>query len=82
MSLPNCIAEWEFSIQAAEADRLKNPTAMDTMHSRIRTGQGLKEIQSDMLRVDMINVPGMPDQLGYMDWILEGMNIEDEQYVS
>jgi hypothetical protein len=54
---------------------------MDIMHSRIQAGQSLKDIQAAMLKADRLE--GLTNtQDGYLDWLLEGLNIEDEQSVS
>ncbi len=60
-------------IEEAEAARSMSLKAMDVMHSWIKTCQSLKEITATILQ----------DELSTMnlaaDWILEGLNIEDEQ---
>ena len=40
----HCVVEWESEIETAEADRIKNPGAMDVMHSKIKSGQTMKQI--------------------------------------
>lgn len=77
----HCIEEWTASIETAEANRCTDPAAMDIMHSRIQAGQSLKDIQAAMLKADRLN--GLTQNAdGYLDWLLEGLNIEDEQSVN
>lgn len=76
----HCIEEWAASIETAEANRCTDPASMDIMHSIIQTGQSLKDIQAAMLKADLIDSL-TENHDGYLDWLLEGMKIEDEQYV-
>lgn len=77
----HCIEEWIALIESAEANRCTDAAAMDIMHSRIQAGQSLKDIQAAMLKADRLE--GLTNtQDGYLDWLLEGLNIEDEQSVS
>ena len=70
---------WNAEIQEAEAARFTNPKAMDIMHSKIKTGQSLKQITAAVIQEDMSARNQAPDAIGITDWILEGLNIEDEQ---
>jgi len=70
---------WEATIVEAEAARNSNPSAMDVMQSRIKTGQTLKAITADILREETKAQHLAPDTGSSTDWILEGLKIEDEQ---
>ena len=70
---------WEASIRDAESERLVKPSSMDIMHSKIKTGQSLKEISAAIMTEDRKSNSAVPDDGGTTDWLLEGLNIEDEQ---
>jgi len=73
------IDNWNAAIQEAEAARSGSPKAMDIMHSKIKTGQTLKAIKAAVMQEDMASRIHAPESIGTTDWILEGLNIEDEQ---
>ena len=74
-------AIWLAEIEAAESQRQQDPTAMDVMQSRIKGGATLKEVMADICSRDpSINSAGIGDDGTATDWLLEGLNIEDEQY--
>jgi hypothetical protein len=70
---------WRATIQEAEAARSESPKAMDIMHSKIKTRQSLKEITAAVMEEDVAAPNQSSDPIGITDWILEGLNIEDEQ---
>ena len=70
---------WETSIQEAEVSRNEDPTAMDIMQSRIKTGQTMKAITADIMREDGLSISAVFDSGSSTEWLLEGLNIEDEQ---
>jgi len=49
---------------------------MDIMQSRIKTGQTMKAITADIMREDGLSIF---DSGSSTEWLLEGLNIEDEQ---
>lgn len=71
---------WNEEIVEAETARHGNPSAMDVMQSRIKTGRTLKAITADILREQTESQQRLaPDTGSSTDWILEGLKIEDEQ---
>jgi len=72
---------WNASIIEAENDRSTNPSAMDIMHSQIKTRQTLKEIRAAIMTEDRISISTAPDDGGTTDWLVEGLDIEDEMWV-
>jgi len=71
---------WNADIVEAESARHDNPSAMDVMQSRIKTGRTLKAITADILREQTESQQQLaPDTGSSTDWILEGLKIEDEQ---
>lgn len=76
---PEYVDIWETSIQEAESKRYLNPSAMDVMKSKINTGQTLKAITADILREETQAQRVLPDTGSSTDWILEGLQLEDEQ---
>lgn len=75
----HCVAEWESSIEAAEIDREDNPAAMDIMHSQIKCGQSLKEIAAEIMKEDGLSISQVADNGEYTEWLLQGLNLEDDQ---
>lgn len=75
----HCVADWESSIEAAELDRNSNPSSMDVMHSKIKSGQTLKEIRAEIMKEDVSEVSIVPDNGGHTEWLVQGLHIEDEQ---
>lgn len=75
----HCVAEWESSIEAAELERATNPAAMDIMHSQIKSGRTLKTITADIMREDGMDISILPDNGEHTEWLLQGLNMEDEQ---
>jgi len=75
----HCVADWESSIEAAEMDRVNKPSSMDVMQSTIRKGRTMKQIAADIMREDGLEMSQMVDNGDHTDWILEGLNLEDEQ---
>jgi len=73
---------WNAAIEEAEAARSGSPKAMDIMHSKIKMGQTLKAIKAAVMQEDMAAQNHAPDSISTTDWILEELNIEDEQWVS
>jgi hypothetical protein len=71
---------WEASVQEAELQRSVDPTAMDIMQSRIKTGQSLKDITADLLKEEADTQRVAKDGGSTTDWLLEGLKIEDDQY--
>ena len=78
---PDSVAVWKATIEEAEAARSTSPKAMDVMHSQIKTRQSLKEITAAILQDELSTMKLAVDGSSTADWILEGLNIEDEQYV-
>jgi hypothetical protein len=78
---PAYVDVWEASIQEAESARFLKPSAMDVMQSKIKTGQTLKEITADIWREETEAKRVVPDTGSSTDWLLEGLKIEDEQWV-
>ena len=70
---------WKATIAEAEEKRSTEPSAMDVMHSQIKTGQTLKELSTTIITEDRLGILAAPDDGGTTDWLLEGLNIEDEQ---
>jgi hypothetical protein len=75
---PDSIDVWKATIEEAEAARSECPKAMDVMHSKIKTGQTLKTIMAAIMQDDLVSENFMPDGSS-TDWIVEGLNIEEEQ---
>lgn len=75
----HCVADWESLIEVAELERPTNPAAMDVMHSQIKSGRTLKTTTADMMREDGLDVSVLPDNGDHTEWLLQGLNIEDEQ---
>jgi hypothetical protein len=69
---------WDATIVEAELARNLNPSAMDVMQSKIKTGRTLKAITADILREETEAQRFAPDTGSSTDWILEGLKIEDE----
>jgi len=78
---PESVDIWSAAIEEAEAARSASPKSMDIMHSKIKTGQSLKQITAAVIQEDSMARNQNPDTIGTTDWILEGLNIEDEQSV-
>jgi hypothetical protein len=72
---------WKATIEEAEAARSHDHQAMDVMQSRIKTSQSLKAITSAVMQEDLSSRNYGADGNPINDWILEGLNIEDEQCV-
>jgi hypothetical protein len=72
---------WKATIEEAEAARSHDHQAMDVMQSRIKTSQSLKAITSAVMQEDLSSRNYGADGNPITDWILEGLNIEDEQCV-
>jgi hypothetical protein len=70
---------WDATIVEAESARNLDPSAMDVMQSKIKTGRTLKAITADILREETEAQRFTPDAGNSTDWILEGLKIEDEQ---
>ena len=70
---------WKADIEEAEATRSNTPSAMDIMHSKIKTSQSLKVITAAVMQEDMVARNDGHDVIGITDWILEGLHIEEEQ---
>lgn len=75
---PESIDVWKATIEEAEAERSKSPKAMDVMHSKIKTGQTLKAITAAVMQEDLTSQNFGPSGSN-TDWIVEGLNIEEEQ---
>ena len=75
----DALDEWQSSIAEAEKQRNFDPTSMDIMHSKIKSGQTLKEILTDIIREDTLSTSKTADNGDNTDWLLEGLDIEDEQ---
>jgi len=69
---------WKATIEEAEAARSQSPKAMDVMHSKIKTGQSLKAITAAVMQEDLTSQNFGPNGTS-TDWIVEGLNIEEEQ---
>ena len=76
---PTSKAIWEESIAEAERQREFDPTSMDIMQSKIKTGATVKEIMADIMREDGLSMNVVPDGGNATEWLLEGFLIEDEQ---
>jgi len=76
---PMSKAIWEESITEAERQREFDPTSMDIMQSKIKTGATVKEIMADIMREDGLSMSIVPDGGNATEWLLEGFMIEDEQ---
>jgi hypothetical protein len=50
------------------------------MHSKIKTGQTLKAVTSAVMQEDLTSQNFGPESTS-TDWIVEGLNIEEEQFV-
>ena len=70
---------WDATIVEAESARNLNPSAMDVMQSKIKTGRTLKAITADILREETQAQRYSTETGSSTDWILEGLKIEDEQ---
>ena len=70
---------WDTTIVEAESARNLNPSAMDVMQSKIKTGRTLKAITADILREETQAQRYSTETGSSTDWILEGLKIEDEQ---
>jgi hypothetical protein len=77
---PDSIDVWKATIEEAEAARSQSPKSMDMMHSKIKTGQTLKAITSAVMQEDLTSQNFGPESTS-TDWIVEGLNIEEEQSV-
>jgi hypothetical protein len=75
----DAIGVWEASIEEAEEGRHADPTTMDVMKSRIKTGKTMKAITADIMREDGLSLSAVLDSGTSTEWLLEGLNIEDEQ---
>jgi hypothetical protein len=81
-ALPEGItAEWQTEIEDAESQRNRTPESMDIMHSRIKAGATIKEVTADLMRDDGLSRSRVPDDGTATNWLLEGLSIEEEQYV-
>ena len=60
-------------------DRIHDPSAMDIMHSQIKTGQTLKEMAAEIMREDGLSVSPAADNGEQTEWILRGLCLEDDQ---
>jgi hypothetical protein len=76
---PDYVDVWDTTILEAESARNVNPSVMDVMQSRIKTGRTLKAIIADILREETEANRFTPNTGSSTDWILEGLKIEDEQ---
>jgi hypothetical protein len=76
---PDYVDVWDATILEAESRRNVNPSAMDVMQSKIKTGRTLKAITADIFREETESQQLAPDTGSSTDWILEGLKIEDEQ---
>ena len=70
---------WESSILEAEIVRSEDPASMGIMQSQIKTGQTMKAITADIMREDGLSISSVFDSGSSTEWLLEGLNIEDEQ---
>ena len=66
-------------IEAAEARRSRDPTAMDIMNSRIKVGATLKEVTAELRARDPRKSSSQIDDGTGTDWLLMGLQLEDEQ---
>ena len=76
---PAALNEWEASILEAELCHDLDTSAIDIMHSKIKSGQMMKEIIVTIMREDGLPISEVPDNGDTTKWLLEGLNIEDEQ---
>lgn len=76
---PDYLDVWAATIEEAEAQRYANPSVMDVMQSRIKTGQSLKDITADLFREETTAQKPVPDTGSSTEWLLQGLKIEDEQ---
>ena len=76
---PAALDEWDASILEAELRREVDVSAMDVMHSKIRSGQTLKEIITAIMREDGLSISEVADNGDITEWLSEGFDIEDEQ---
>lgn len=74
-------ADWETQIQDAESHRNERPEVMDIMHSKIKAGATVKQVTADLRRDDGLSRSRVPDDGTATNWLLEGLSIEEEQYV-
>lgn len=74
-------AVWLQEILGAEARRGYDVKAMDVMLSRIKAGATLKEITLELQSKN--RTPETSSRIGgnVTDWLLEGLHIEDDQYI-
>jgi hypothetical protein len=79
---PEAVDIWEATIQDAESKRSENIKAMDVMHSKIKTAQSLKAIKAAVMDEEKAERHVGTDGSSTTDWLLEGFNIEDEQWVT
>ena len=70
---------WLAEIQSAESKRSVDHTAMDVMQSRIKGGATLKAVTADIRNRDSVSKSPIADDGTNTDWLLEGLQIEDEQ---
>lgn len=75
---PDSIDIWLATIKEAEELRMESPKAMDVMHSQIKTGQTLKVIMAAVMQEDS-TAGNFGPNIDSIDWIVEGLNIEEEQ---
>ena len=75
---PDSVAVWKATIEEAEAACSTSPQAMDVMHFQIKTRQSLKEITAAILQDELSTQNLGADGSSTTDWLLEGLNIEDE----
>jgi len=54
---------------------------MDVMQSRIKRGATLKALTADIRHRDSVSRSPLADDGSATDWLLDGLQIEDEQYV-
>jgi hypothetical protein len=78
-ALPESVDVWKGSIEEAEESRSGSPHTIDIMHSKIKTGRTLKAIIAAVMQEDLDAKLQSADTLGITDWILQGLQIEDEQ---
>lgn len=74
----DALDEWQSSILEAEKQRNIDTSSMDIMHSKIKSGQTLKEILTDIIREDTLSTSKTADNGDNTDWLLAGLDIEDE----
>jgi hypothetical protein len=75
----NALDEWQSSILEAEKQQNIDTSSMDIMHSKIKSSQTLKEILTDIIREDSLSTSKTADNGDNTNWLLEGLDIEDEQ---